>query len=74
MRYAISFDENAKQIMLAGLDMIVRDIGAQLSKMGGGAAQDAAAKIIAVRNVAIGIENAAAIPDEAADTPPEPTS
>lgn len=59
MTYVVKFDEGAKQMILAGLDMLVRDVGSQLSKIGGAGAQDAAAKIISIRNVAVGIEQAA---------------
>lgn len=58
MTYVVKFDESAKQIILAGLDLLVRDIGDQLKAKGGPLARDAASKIISVSNVAIGIEQA----------------
>lgn len=59
MTYVVKFDEGAKQMILAGLDMLVRDVGNQLQEKGGPVAQDAAQKIVNIANVAIGIERAA---------------
>lgn len=59
MTYVVKFDEGARQMILAGLDMLVRDVGNQLKERGGPVAQDAAQKIINIANVAVGIERAA---------------
>lgn len=58
MTYVVKFDEGARQMILAGLDMLVRDVGKQLNERGGSLARDAAQKIISITNVAIGIEGA----------------
>lgn len=50
--FQINFGEQEKQILLAGLDMLTRELGAQINKAGGNAARDGAMKLIAVDNTA----------------------
>lgn len=52
MVFNITVSDNDRQIILAGLDLLARNLGAQINQAGGNAARDGAMKLIAVDNVA----------------------
>lgn len=48
--FQVVFSENDRQIILAGLDLLARNLGQQINQAGGSAARDGAMKLIAVDN------------------------
>ena len=58
--FVLKFNDETKNILIQSLDVLARQIGTDLSKVGGNAAAEAAMKLIAVHNTGAAIQNAPA--------------
>lgn len=60
----IAVDATEKEILIQAMDNLIRRIGEDIAKLGVNAAQDGAFKLIAVRNLAIKIDQTKVKPAE----------
>lgn len=71
--FVLKFDDKTKEILIQALDVLARQIGTDLSKVGGGAAAEAAMKLISVHNTGAAVRTAPAEevpPAESKELPP----